>query len=668
MIKRILVIAAAALVAFAALPFSAAAEGKIVSEGKSYTVEYSTPVENAYPNLAYTPEEKLTDGKKSSADYNDKNWLTLYRGTSVSVTIDLGAEQAVSRVTFGELQLKAYGVYCSRWAKVYASADGEAFGLVGSAEHPDWVMSDAKSRVEYDIAFDAVRARYIRAVFSSDVFTMVDEISVYASESSDISPIPAPEKEEEKGFVDSESLDGIGSICLMYVSHGYTRETIKPYIAYVDKKGEVKDGFFDSLLFLSMPSTDSEDGHMRQADFEKYIDNVLGNAFSNLGALDYTFGEIKESIGYGKEDKYPVFVAMPDIGVFTDAFGVINGKTVTCADYESRAAVTEWFVDHFTERFNAEGFENVELKGFYRFAESIEYSRSPDEVALAKHFTDYCREKGFKSIWIPYYSAAGIDEALGFDAVTMQSGYAFNPGAETGEAKAGVTDNCAAICKKYGMGMEFELDLNVKGYSEKYRQYIHSAYRSGLMENGVMMMYQVGDHLFRCSESSTRAEREIYDLTYQYCSATYVEYAPVIEGAELTVAAESFGKGRFNVTDEDTPVGQLRVAEIEKPEGIYISVSGDGIFTVETYGSKPGTYITRFSVTDGYNISNTAEITIIVQGGEDDESKDASSSDAASGAEEKSGGFPVWLIIAGAAIILVAAAVFIIFRRSAKNK
>ena len=142
----------------------------------------------------------------------------------------------------------------------------------------------------------------------------------------------------------------------------------------------------------------------------------------------------------------------------------------------------------------------------------------------------------------------------------------------------------------------------------------------------------------------------------------------MIEGAELTVAAESFGKGRFNVTDEDTPVGQLRVAEIEKPEGIYISVSGDGIFTVETYGSKPGTYITRFSVTDGYNISNTAEITIIVQGGEDDESKDASSSDAASGAEEKSGGFPVWLIIAGAAIILVAAAVFIIFRRSAKNK
>ena len=188
------------------------------------------------------------------------------------------------------------------------------------------------------------------------------------------------------------------------------------------------------------------------------------------------------------------------------------------------------------------------------------------------------------------------------------------------------------------------------------------------MENGVMMMYQVGDHLFKCSGSNTRAEREIYDLTYQYCSATYVEYAPVIEGAELTVATESFGKGRFNVTDEDTPVGQLRVAEIEKPQGIYVSVSGDGIFTVETYGSKPGTYVTKFSVTDGYNISNTAEITIIVQGGEDDESKDASSSDTASVAEEKSGGFPVWLIIAGAAIILVAAAVFIIFRRSAKNK
>ncbi len=667
MIKRILIIAATVLIAFAALPFSAAAEGKVVSEGKSYTVEYSTPIENAYPDLAYTPEEKLTDGKKAAADYNDKNWLTLYRGTSVSVTIDLGGEQAVSRVTFGELQLKAYGVYCSRRAKVYASADGEAFGLVGSAEHPDWVMSDAKRRVEYDIAFNAVMARYIRVEFSSDVFTMVDEISVYASESSDISAIPAPENAVDKGFVSSESLDGIGSICLMYVSHGYTRETIKPYIAYVDKKGEVKDSFFDSLLFLSMPSTESEDGYMRQADFEKYIDRVLGNAFSNLGALDYTFGEIKESIGYGKDDKYPVFVAMPDIGVFTDAFGVINGRTVTCADYESRAAVTEWFVDYFTERFNAEGFENVELKGFYRFAESIEYSRSLDEVALIKHFTDYCREKGFKSIWIPYYSSAGIDESLGFDAVTMQSGYAFNPGAETGEVKAGVTDNCAAICKKYGMGMEFELDMNVKGYSEKYRQYIHSAYKSGLMENGVMMMYQVGDHLFRCSENSTLADREIYDLTYQYCSATYAEYAPVIEDAELTIDAESFGKGRFNVTDEDTLLGQLRVAEIEKPEGIYISVSGDGVFMVETYGSKPGTYVTKFSVTDGYNVSNTAEITVIVRGGEGDESTDASSN-AASGAEETDGGFPVRFIIAGAAVIVAAAAVVIILRCSAKNK
>ena len=133
MIKRI--ISGILLVSFllSALAIAGVAASTNLAAGKSYTVEYDSKIDNAYPNRAYKQERALTDGKLASrASYSDTAFLKLYRGTSVSVTIDLGEACAVSSVELRTLQLKSAGIQCARYVHVAVSTDGETIGTVGS--------------------------------------------------------------------------------------------------------------------------------------------------------------------------------------------------------------------------------------------------------------------------------------------------------------------------------------------------------------------------------------------------------------------------------------------------------------------------------------------------------------------------------------------------------
>ncbi len=674
---RIAALAAAAVICFSALPFSASAEEEAVSVGKPYTVEYATPIENAYPALAYEPETALTDGKLALSGYNDSNWVTLYRGTAARVTVDLGKPHAVSGVKIGQMQLKDYGVYCSRYLRVYLSDDGENFFLAGTNEFPEAVTSPVRERVEFECRPEKTySARYVRAEFSSDVFTLVDEVTVLGSEdTSGAEKIPADYyTEPELGF--AGPLDGIKSVCLMYIASNYTEEMIKPYVAYIDDKGNVKDRMFDALLFLELTNTERPDRFMRMDDMKGFVERALGaGSGNNLTALNKVVGELRSELGLGEDFKYPVFLSAPFIGVFTDSFGEIGGANVTASNIEGRKAIADWYIDYAINAFNECNFENLELKGLYWFRESIEYKLSTDEEELMKHFTSAVREKGYKSIWIPYYSSAGIDKVpeLGFDSVVMQSGYAFNGNDETGAPLPGVVSDCAHVAKKYGMGMEFEVDMSKNSYLEKFARYVHVAYAEGLMNDGMMMMYQVGKNIYESAVGSASI-RPLYELTYKYCSGTYTEIAPVIKsGATVTVTAGEYVNGKVEIEDEDTPASKLTVVNLEKPEGVYFSVTGKGVYEVDTYKSQPGTYVARFAVSDGFLVSNTVEVTIIVEPAENSaaESRPESAAESApeSGSVSEQGvdnGGNMTIIIIAAAVLAaagIAAALIIYFRK-----
>ena len=675
MIKRIFCVILSALLLIPFSAFAVDAADEVISVGKSYTVEYYTPVENAFPKKAYKKENKLTDGKTAKSNsMSDSAWTEFYRGTAVEVTVDLGEVMAVSGATLGELQYRSAGIWCSRYLEIYVSENGTDFGLVGKSENENLITHTQQKRVEFKVTLDKTyKARYVRAVFSSDVFTYVDELSIYGSK--DVSGAVSAEKtvitEKEIGG----DIDGINSICLMYTATNYTPETIKPYFAYVDKSGKVVDTMFDAMLFLGMPVTSSDDGYMRQQDMKNFVSVAMG-ANTNMGALNTVVGQLKNELGLEDDFKYPIFFSVPNIGIYSDSFGEINGKSVSSNNLENRTEIVKWYIDYVEEQFKASNFDNLTIKGFYWFAESIDYARSTYEPELVKNFNDYSHEKGYKTMWIPFYSAAGIDVAkdLGFDSVTMQSGYAFNGGEEVGNATPQACKDAAVTAKRFGLnGLEFEVDCYVNEYAKRFEKYVNAAYGAGLLDNGMITMYQAGDHLYQSSKGIF--SRSVYDLTYEFISGKYAEYAPVIEGdITITVTAGDYARGKFVVKDEDTSLANLEVINLQKIDGLYIEAYGNGRINVEAAKAVPGTYETTLAVSDGTNVSNTIKVTIIVAPAEGDASTESDGSGVVSGdgeqqqGEENDGILFVILLAAGIVVVIAAIIFAVVKIRSSKKK
>lgn len=675
MIKRFLSVLIALLFVIPFSVFTVDAADGVISVGKSYTVEYYTAVENAFPKKAYKQENKLTDGViAKNNSMSDSAWLELYRGTAVQVTIDLGEVMSVTGATLGEYQYRSAGIWCSRYLEIYVSENGTDFGLVGRTENNNLITQTQQKRVEFKVTLDkAYKARYVRAVFSSDVFTYVDEISVYGGK--DVSNAVSAEKtvipEKEIGG----DIDGINSVCLMYTATNYTPETIKPYFAYVDKSGKPVDTMFDAMLFLGMPVTSSADGFMRQNDMKSFVSVAMG-ANNNMGALNTVVGQLKSELGLADDFKYPIFFSVPNIGIYSDSFGEIDGQSVSSNNLDNRTKIVKWYIDYVEEQFKASNFDNLTLKGFYWFAESIDYAHSTYEPALVKNFNDYSHEKGYKTMWIPFYSAAGVDVAkdLGFDSVTMQSGYAFNGGEEVGSAAPQVCKDAAIAAKRFGLnGLEFEVDCYVNDYAKRFEKYVNAAYGAGLMEKGMITMYQVGDHLYQSSKGTFN--RSVYDLTYEFISGKYTECAPVIEGdITLTVTVGDYVRGKFVVKDEDTSAANLEVIGLQKIEGLYIEAYGNGRINVEAANATPGTYETTLAVTDGTNVSNTIKVTVVVLPAEGDASADSGDQDASLGnggepAQNENDGILLVIIIAVGGVLVVAAVIFAVIKiRSSKKK
>lgn len=668
MIKRLISVFLLVLLVFPFAAASAAAADTNLASGKTYTVEYVTPIDNAYPNLAYKEESRLTDGKTASASYSDSNWLQLYRGTAAIITIDLGEVCTVNEAELGMFQNGAAGILSARYVNVYVSEDGETYGKAGGIVDNNTVRSANVARINKKIAFDgSYKARYVRLEIESNIFLYVDEISVYGvTGTANAVSAPAYTEPADKGYAKAESLDGISSICLLYTSSGdYSQEKLRYYASYVDNNGNSTDMLFDSLLFLDVTASsyDSID------DMKAFMKKCIGASTStNLTGLDKVIGELKSTILLGYDYKYPVFISTPTLGFSYDVFGEIDGEQIKLSSYESRMKVIQWYVDYVQSEFAACGFENIELKGMYWFTESINHKTSNHEEQLMAGFNEYCHSKDLKTIWIPYYSATGYELAndLGFDCATMQVGHAFDRGGESevGNATADAVIDCVDSITKFGLGIEFEYDKNVSNSYNRFAAYVHGAYQGGLMEDGVMMMYQAGDHLYTCATGAS-SYRKVYDLLYSYCAKTYYESAPVIaEGQTITVTAGTFTTGWLEVTDEDTKSNSLKINSIQKPEGIYVLVEGDGWYEVDAVDSVLGTYKFTVSVTDGFNVSNTAEVTVIV---EPDPNAPVEESDGNADTDTDSGGNTLIFVIIGAVILVIAAVAVVIIIKKKKH-
>ena len=120
---------------------------------------------------------------------------------------------------------------------------------------------------------------------------------------------------------------------------------------------------------------------------------------------------------------------------------------------EDRIAACKWYIDRFLDRYKKEGYQLLDLEGFYWVSEKDDTFRD-----ILVQVGDYIRSKKLKLFWIPYWTAKGFDnwKTDKFDIAYIQPNYFFKD-----EVNYERLDAACAFGKGTNMGLEMNL-MNVR--------------------------------------------------------------------------------------------------------------------------------------------------------------------------------------------------------------
>ena len=236
------------------------------------------------------------------------------------------------------------------------------------------------------------------------------------------------------GFPSPDDLYGIHNINLTYTfatratNWGrHTKDSLLHDVGYYDRSGKLVDTFMDAYLFLPCVTYGPSGGTMYESsnpakagDWISYLDDLFEDGY-NVSALNSAVAEVGQQLGM-PDYKVKVFftILFPHDGQTN--FGSLDGKNnLDFSDQADRKAAVDWLMDEEIRRFEAGNYAHLELVGFYWFEEYLTYAFE-NALSLVQHFNGRVHDKGYKSIWIPYYRASGYNHCkeYGFDVVCMQ--------------------------------------------------------------------------------------------------------------------------------------------------------------------------------------------------------------------------------------------------------
>ena len=331
----------------------------------------------------------------------------------------------------------------------------------------------------------------------------------------------------------ADDMDGYENVCLTYTfrySSGdkgrHYENDLLPYTAYLDKDGNVKDFFFDSYLFLPCmgygPSGArmhlDENNPTKAVDWIAYVDDTFAKG-ANVDALESAFGKTKTALG-DTDSKAGVFFTLLYPGKKATSFGTLGGKSLNFSKMEDRKYAIKWMIDEQMARFEAAGYDHLDLVGFYWLEE---YIAAGDDKELLNYASDYLHSKGLKFIWIPWYQASGYQnwQSYGFDVACMQPNLMW-----MGYNDPARVPSSIALSERYGLSMELECDSRVytDEYFARYLNYLDGGLNSSMMD-AVKMYYQDGKTAvyYQACYSPNPRFRMVYDLTYKYAKKTLTQ-------------------------------------------------------------------------------------------------------------------------------------------------
>ena len=582
-----------------------------------FSAEVATTFYNSKEDAAM-----LTDGKfAGQAAYSDPAYFRFTGGLGRTILYDLGRESAVSSFAGSFLYELSTAVGLPRRLLIKASQNGVDWQTIHVTEA--FKTSETAARVEVAEAFaQTYRARYIEFVFPVNTHVYCDELAVYGTKRipDDAADIVADAVEVAvypDKYITPDDFLGVNNMLLSYnhdpasASGGKTTaEEYMPFVGYYDRGGKLADTFFDSFLFLPYAAFTGTEYRDFTA-WNTYVDNVFAED-ANINALSEAVEQVSE--GLGRDVRVSVFFSILYTWPDKTSFGDVDddGVIEDFSKAEDRKKAIKWMIDEQLARFEAGGYDNLDLLGFYWYEEQVTYT-DPHELELIRYASDYLHSLGYKLMWIPYYQASGFSDwkELGFDMACMQPNYAFS-----GQATIDRLYDNAATTKRLGMCVEIEINqYDSKADILRYKEYLAVGAETGYM-NAVKCYYQGGvpGAFYYAYKSTDPLINSVYHDTYLFAKGKYdsneTAGGAIADPSDLEMDTTS-GRG---VT------GSLNV-ETESDYRVRIETSPKyGTVRLESNGTVTYTPLSGFAGTDTFTVyleflggdSKTATVTVRV--------------------------------------------------------
>ena len=489
-----------------------------------FSAEVATTFYNSKEDAAM-----LTDGKfAGQAAYSDPAYFRFTGGLGRTILYDLGRESAVSSFAGSFLYELSTAVGLPRRLLIKASQNGVDWQTIHVTEA--FKTSETAARVEVAEAFaQTYRARYIEFVFPVNTHVYCDELAVYGTKRipDDAADIVADAVEVAvypDKYITPDDFLGVNNMLLSYnhdpasASGGKTTaEEYMPFVGYYDRGGKLADTFFDSFLFLPYGAyVNEENGDF--AAWNAYVDNVFAED-ANINALSEAAGRVSE--GLGRDVRVSVFFSILYTWPDKTSFGDVDddGVIEDFSKAEDRKKAIKWIIDEQLSRFEAGGYDNLDLLGFYWYEEQVTYT-DPHELELIRYASDYVHSLGYKLMWIPWYCAPGYTDwkELGFDMACMQPNYAFS-----GQATVERLYDNAETTRRLGMCVEIEIgQYDAQADILRYKEYLAVGAETGYMD-AVKCYYQAGmpGAFYAAWKSADPFVNSVYHDTYLFAKGKY---------------------------------------------------------------------------------------------------------------------------------------------------
>ena len=590
-------------------------------EGVEFDIQHFEGFFEGHTNSGMDEIGKLTDGKLHYTDI-ENGYFRCYRGAGRHIVADLGHIMSVSGCTVTFQDRQSWGISTPPVYYISVSENGEDWVTVFAEHNPDYGMNKPRFNDTRNISFkDEYRARYVRLTFAtvpdSEVSCQVyiGEFEILGRKNAANAKPAVENRDTPYGrYPDAEEL-GVGDILWAGISdtvgvhssdyHVITEQTAYEYMVSTEAAG--KELLFDSFAFTTRGSISWH--AERNEGYSWFLDEIFYEGL-NIDAVEKAYGRVMQE--FGLTEKMPVWISVncPIIG---DTF---NGKEIKTA--EDYIECLKWQVDEATARFNAKGYQNIYLMGFYWQVENLRPNHwAPDpahdtEALIA--FNEYIHSKGYKTIWAPYYSyLQGIwnSHYYGIDITCWQPNYVFSP------AEHYRLDAIAELAKLYGVSVEIEIEPNRQSEEslERYRTYLAAGIKYGFIDS-VNTYYQgaVPGAYVVYRDSEDEITKAIYNESVLYIT-NKLDYDPrEKEPADLSVFTDKTATVKHG-EKVSVSLGSLENVDYRFAQtSIYgrLSLCEDGTLTYTAMRGYAGKDVIKLDIYNGDGELKTVTIEITV--------------------------------------------------------